>query len=57
MELVMCLSCGTFVWAVKEDGQMVPQGDECLACGGCEFRHNATQAGLTTDGQASSSPG
>lgn len=48
MDLVMCLSCGEFVQAVEENGQLVPLNDECPACGGRKFKDNATETVLTT---------
>jgi predicted RNA-binding Zn-ribbon protein involved in translation (DUF1610 family) len=49
MELTMCLSCGEFVHAVKDDGEFVPNTDECPDCGGSEFKHNATEGIVHTN--------
>ncbi len=49
MEFVMCRACGEFVQAFQEEGTYVPHRDECPACGGAEFKHNATETIIRAD--------
>jgi hypothetical protein len=48
MHLVMCRSCGHFVEAVKEEGQLVPMADECVRCGGTTFKDNGSGRTIET---------
>lgn len=50
MEMVMCRACGEFVNAVQEDRTFEPLREECPACGGAEFKHNATGTIIGADG-------
>jgi predicted nucleic acid-binding Zn-ribbon protein len=48
MDYVMCLSCGEFVQAIREDDRLVPRTDECPDCGGHKFQDSTSETGATT---------
>lgn len=56
MTMVMCLECGEFVTATKDEGNWVPQSDECPNCGGTKFEHNGTDTVIRTDESRSEEP-
>ena len=39
MAMLMCLSCGHFVHAVREEGTLLPKKDSCPECAGSEFKN------------------
>jgi predicted nucleic acid-binding Zn-ribbon protein len=41
--MLMCLSCGEFVRAKKEDGSYVPLPDECPDCSEEKFKNVHTE--------------
>jgi hypothetical protein len=46
--MMMCLSCGGFVTATKEDGAWRPLCDECPDCDGQRFKHNGSNTVIRT---------
>ncbi|MDS0283228.1 hypothetical protein [Haloarcula onubensis] len=45
--MVMCQSCGEFVTATEESGDLVPLSDACPDCGETKFKH--IESGRTMD--------
>ena len=39
-EMIMCLSCGEFITAIKSEEAFEPVSSECLECDGTSFKHN-----------------
>lgn len=49
MNMLMCLGCGEFVTATKDEESWVPLSNECPDCGGTEFKHNGSETVIRTD--------
>lgn len=51
MQMVMCLSCGTFVQAIPDGDTVAPLKDACPDCSGTEFKDiHADQTMDATEG-------
>jgi Zn finger protein HypA/HybF involved in hydrogenase expression len=51
MDVIMCLSCGTFVRAVRHGEAVDPLQNQCPECGGREFTDIDTGRTIYTEGE------
>jgi hypothetical protein len=51
MAMLMCLGCGQFVPAVREEEILLPKKDRCPECAGSEFKNVHTDRVVDVGGE------